>query len=271
MAQIAITALSLTDLSNTHWTARGLFCFSLVSSIIAVYYASSQHRVVGRCLNAGQVKLWIENDTESAMRLLGALFGNRKSGGIQLRKPAASSILTISAPVILLSASLNSFLGGFGVYLGTVWTKNLDEDASPADSRNVFLVYAVGVGVCYGLYALSRLVSQSHVADGFELNTLLRQVNGLPWDDGPGSHHQQAYGTRERFRMSSFTADEQSLVQALNKAATSREESVKADRRVADVYRNLSRQVQTNNRPTQRRIHHRHETTEGENSTHQQG
>ncbi|KAI5865860.1 hypothetical protein GGS23DRAFT_554364 [Durotheca rogersii] len=44
VAKIAITALSLMDLSKTHWTERGLFRFSLASSTIAVYYASSQHR-----------------------------------------------------------------------------------------------------------------------------------------------------------------------------------------------------------------------------------
>lgn len=201
--------------------------------------------MVGRCLNASQIKSWIENDTEQeiAESPPRVLLGNETSGSKHLRKPAASSILTVSAPVILLSASLNSFLAGFGVYLGTIWIKKLDEDGSPSDSRNVFLVYVVGLVICYGVYALSRLVSRGQVVDGRELYTLLQQVNERPSNDKPESHQQQPRGAKECFKMSSSTADRQSLAQALHNAAMLREESAKADRHIADIYRELSRQA----------------------------
>jgi hypothetical protein len=257
------------DLSSTHWTARGLFSFSLVSSIIAVYYASSQHRVMGRFLNASQVKSWIENISEGAMDKDRARFGFPGLGAPQLRKPAVSSVLTISAPVILLSASLNSFLAGFGVYLGTIWTKSLDNDAGPGGSRNVFLVYVIGLGVCYGVYALSSLVSRGRATDGHELEDLLLQLDDRGRNDGLESPPRHPPSTGERFRMSPFTADERSLVQAIYEAATLREESAEADRRVADIYREFSRQVQTHDRAAHGSNYRRPQTAEGESSTHQ--
>ena len=69
--------------------------------------------------------------------------------------PAAASVLTISAPSMLLSASLNSFLIGLGVYLGFVWTRNLDSDATSDGSRDVFIVYITCLAVFYGVYSLS--------------------------------------------------------------------------------------------------------------------
>lgn len=235
VAQIAITALSLMDLSNTHWAARGLFTFSLVSSIIAVYYAGTQHRVLGRCSSAKQVKAWIENEDD--------LFANRYPDRIQIRKPAVSSILTISAPVLLLSAALHSFLAGFGVYLGHMWTKGLDEDAGQGDSRNVFLVYAIGLGVCYGVFALSAFISRGNSTSGYELKEFLRKAN-LRRDDALESPQPQPRCVDEHAGRAPFTNIETNLTQALYHAATLRERSVEADKRVAELYRELGRREQ---------------------------
>lgn len=59
---------------------------------------------------------------------------------------------------MLLSASLNAFLIGLGIYLGYVWTRNLDEAAGQKASRAVFITYVVGLGACYGIYAPSGAV-----------------------------------------------------------------------------------------------------------------
>ena len=81
--------------------------------------------------------------------------------------PSAAAVLTMSAPNMLLSSSLNAFLVGLGVYLGYVWTRNLGEQAGAMGSRGVFITYVVGLGVCYFVYALSRLIiaDQSYVSE----------------------------------------------------------------------------------------------------------
>ncbi|PMD49297.1 uncharacterized protein K444DRAFT_502184, partial [Hyaloscypha bicolor E] len=148
LAQIAITALSLSNLSQVHWVARAFFTFSLVSAIIAVYYASDQYRILGRHLNCEDVKAWIRND-----RLAG--YGIDQYGEFM---PSPAAVLTVSAPNMLLSASLNSFLLGLGTYLAYVWTRHLDTTASTNDSRAIFITYVVSLTVCYGIYELSGLV-----------------------------------------------------------------------------------------------------------------
>ncbi|KAK3368827.1 hypothetical protein B0T24DRAFT_706975 [Lasiosphaeria ovina] len=95
-AQIAITALSLVDLSETHWTPRGLFSISLVSSIIAVYYVSNQYRTIGRCLSASQIKSWITNEEVSTSAVLYRFLSEEAAfepqlgaGGVYARPPTA--------------------------------------------------------------------------------------------------------------------------------------------------------------------------------------
>lgn len=65
MAQIAITALSLTNLGSSHWIAKGFLYFSLVSALLAVYYATTQFRTLGRLLQAEQIRAWIRGGHSS--------------------------------------------------------------------------------------------------------------------------------------------------------------------------------------------------------------
>lgn len=48
------------------------------------------------------------------------------------------------------------------------WTKNLNEDASTSDSRSVFPVSIIGLGLSYGIYALP-MVEQVQGGAGFDL------------------------------------------------------------------------------------------------------
>jgi hypothetical protein len=57
-----------------------------------------------------------------------------------------------------------------------MWTKDLDKEADQGDSRKVFLVYAIGLGVCYGVFALSAFISRGNSTSGYELYHLLRQA-----------------------------------------------------------------------------------------------
>jgi hypothetical protein len=237
VAQIAITALSLADLSNTHWVARASFTFSLVSATMAVYYATSQYRKLGRCLHADEVKAWI-HPPETMLLSPDAL----------LRQ------LIVSAPNMLLSASLNAFLVGLGVYFGYVWTRNLDESAGPSASRAVFIVYVVGLALCYGIYALSSLVAadQSYVSE-WDLLRGLRSSTAHARDQpsrrassldpeavtencGPsGKTEKQPRRTENPEHDSS----RQQLVKALREAADLRRKSAVADERVAELLETL--------------------------------
>lgn len=75
----------------------------------------------------------------------------------QCLTPSASSVITISAPQMLLSTSLCSLLIGFGVYFGFIWTRSLDPNAGLHDSRNVFITYMTGLIVSSLVYSISQL------------------------------------------------------------------------------------------------------------------
>src|SRR5437016_391918 len=56
----------------------------------------------------------------------------------------------------LLSASINLFLIGLGVYLLFLWQRKLD-------ARDVFITYSFSISVCYGVYSLSSLSSSASI------------------------------------------------------------------------------------------------------------
>lgn len=64
----------------------------------------------------------------------------------------------MTAPQAVLSAAVFALLIALGIYLGFTWTRSLDTNASIYDSRNVFITYIVGLGVCLGVYSISALI-----------------------------------------------------------------------------------------------------------------
>jgi hypothetical protein len=104
-------------------------------------------------LRVDQVKRWIKGKERASSKFRSRPV-NPETGNV-LGFPSAASVLTVSAPNMLLSSSLNSFLVGLGVYLGFTWTRNLDEVTGTKGSRAVFIFYVVGLAVCYGVYAAS--------------------------------------------------------------------------------------------------------------------
>jgi hypothetical protein len=135
---------------------------------MAVYYATSQYRILGRCLRAEQVKTWIrdKNRPTDTAPTHGPMKPSRHPD-----LPSAAALLTISAPNMLLSALLNSLLVGFGVCFAFTRIRTLDEDSGIHGSRAVFITYIVGLVFCYGVYALSSVVvaSESYVSEHDQL------------------------------------------------------------------------------------------------------
>lgn len=59
--------------------------------------------------------------------------------------------------------SLGSFVLGLGIYLGFVWTRDLDQSAGPNDSRNIFIVFILVVVFCVYFYVTPALYKQIEV------------------------------------------------------------------------------------------------------------
>jgi Na+-transporting NADH:ubiquinone oxidoreductase subunit NqrE len=256
LAQIAITALSLSNLSQAHWVTRGFFTFSLVSAIMAVYYASRQFRRLGRHMNGNDIKAWIMNKVR--------IEEGSKLYGEHLPSPAA--VLTISAPNMLLAASLNSLLIGLGIYLAYVWTRNLDTAAGADASRAVFITYVVSLSICYGIYQLSGIVVAQQSYPGFRdmlsMWTIARpsrqpgQVNENDPSDEANISMQSLdqHGEAGRSQKTPPTASssvaqgvlpvgsniQHELIAALRTAALLSRESAATNERVAQLYEHLA-------------------------------
>lgn len=136
---------------------------------------------MGRLLQASQVRAWIRGEPdeepeiptkESIDRVLGSgrFFWHGRSI-LNPFRPSLASVLTISAPQLLLSASLYSFLIGLGVYVSFVWRRQLDPKAGFNDSRNIFITYVVSIAVCEIIYSISAM-TQEEVKAGNRLNTV---------------------------------------------------------------------------------------------------
>jgi len=257
LAQIAITALSLENLSRMHWTARAFFILSLVSSIIAVYYATKQYRILGRCLHAGQVKAWIRHPKGE----------EDWSSSREMKFASVAAVITVSAPNMLLSFSLNCFLIGLGIYLGFTWTQSLDELAGVNGSRAVFITYVVGLCVCYGIYALSGIfaVDQTYLRN----KELVRKIEALSAgaEEGPhrdetgsgtggipnqasanrnGDHSPEFHtpqiapiGEPRRYTSSNDDPTRRELLEVLQEAAKLRAATAKLDERMAQILEKL--------------------------------
>lgn len=212
MAQIAVTAVSLPSLSQTHWIARAFFLISLLSGCLSVVYACIIQRVLSRFRNPADVRKWMRRPpTSQIIRLYSSPlylitdyleliwprervslneFANKMARSLQdflvgrpmLRPnplPAEDQLLAsipaaalLAAPSVMLTISVASLLTGLTVYLAYTWTRDLDIKASPNDSRNVFICFIVGLVLCFLFYALPTLYKY---LESFELERLHRE------------------------------------------------------------------------------------------------
>ncbi|KAI1352397.1 hypothetical protein F5Y01DRAFT_313868 [Xylaria sp. FL0043] len=261
IVQIAITALSLDGLSQAHWTARGFFVLSLVSATMAVYSASNQYRIFCRCVSAEHIKQWVTAFTmaDHFMSFMAERLPTFKmtSGKIGPAPPVASVII-VSAPFALLVLALHSFLIGFGIWLGYVWTRNLDPDAAPGGSRAVFITYAVGLGTCYTIYTLTNLYGGSQKplskwVDELEQRILheLRSKTARPdRDSEQGVFVQQPRSiatqpTDPSTISTSWTGSfNEEISNSLRQTARLRRELAETEERLADLYKRHTQQPQ---------------------------
>jgi len=153
---VAVTALGFPELSQSHWVARAFWISSLVTALLAVYYAGNLVWKVGRLFSGSEIRTWLRGNNQGIQDILGG--EEIRHGILKTLTPALSSVLIVSAPGLLFSASVLCLLLGFGIYLGFVWTRALDTASGHGDSRSVFIVYLLVIAVFYVVYSLSDIV-----------------------------------------------------------------------------------------------------------------
>ncbi|KAG4429661.1 hypothetical protein IFR05_014865 [Cadophora sp. M221] len=191
VTQVAITALSLPSLSQTHWVARACFVISLVSGTLSVFFAVLLQRTIGALYEARTIRIWLSNANSfpSVDELLAlhhtcqqildnaTIINNQQYAHAVLEvegrfstlvanqeKSAVASLLSalvLEMPKSLINLALGAFLSGLAVYFGFTWTRDLDPNAGPGDSRSVFIVFVIAVFCCLAMYALPATLKAS--------------------------------------------------------------------------------------------------------------
>ena len=182
---MAITGLSLPYLSQSHWVARAFFITSLISGCFAVYFACQAQKTIGTIFVAEDLKNWLTRRGSVPMSFWGIRNrlkelkilmdsgaktpypGMRSHTGLDVeaglledfshlkewqRSASLWSAFILQAPFTYMKLSLGSFILGLGVYLGFVWTRDLDQVAGNNDSRNVFIIFIIVVICCIYFY-----------------------------------------------------------------------------------------------------------------------
>lgn len=256
IAQVALTALSLPNLSQAHWTARAFLLFATVAGCLSVYYACKLQRVVGKLYRPDMIRNWLRVGSHGEVLKMSS-----KKAALKTKesKASLSAIFLLSAPYSMMSFSILAFIIGLAVYQGFTWTRALDTAAGQTNSRNIFIAYIVSTGV-FQIFFMSASVfkvieswvdfgslrpmkpssaedrtnenddAALHLEESLATDTKIIQAtstqNAHPVSQQRGSESEGPYG---------------GLVAALEAAAKAHILSAEADRRVAGEYANLSR------------------------------
>lgn len=168
VAQVAITALSLPRLNETHWTVQAFFIASLIFGSLSVFFSCIAYQVVSALHGANEIRDWLSKPILSKQkpefqRLLDNLerviYHQQASalGGDEYaqlehaidqsikddrwKAVSFSSSVMLVAPARLLSLALNTFVAGLGIYLGLVYMANLMPIPGPNGSLAVLISY----------------------------------------------------------------------------------------------------------------------------------
>jgi hypothetical protein len=157
---------------------------SLISGTLCVYFAVLLQRTLGNLYDARSIRAWLSNmDTfpsHPEMENLVTQFNRIKQPGnsagrrelpnlearfvefdeLQRQNGIASvfSAMVLEIPSSMINIALGAFLIGLAVYFGFLWTRNLDVNAGPGDSRDIFIVFIVAVFCCIGAYSVPHAI-----------------------------------------------------------------------------------------------------------------
>ena len=159
-----MTALSLPNLNQTHWTARAFLTAALVLGVLSVVTASYQQMSIGMLNKAVEIRLWLSDDFDEAQDVPTSQVSELREYVLTGKFPLRSSLSAqqlIRLPFALLIWAVYSFLAGFGLYLGFAWANHVDQNQPKSDDRNVLIVFLVAALLSILLFAIWSIMKAS--------------------------------------------------------------------------------------------------------------
>ncbi|KAF9700060.1 hypothetical protein EKO04_001375 [Ascochyta lentis] len=212
IAQVAISALSLNRLEDTHWTAETCFVTSLTTGALSVFFSCAANPALHGLHSAADIKDFLTKPVPSKhKKQFELLVSNARElfhrnapheqqmivkdeierEQWQIASPYAAIMLVV--PMILLRIALNAFLFGLGIYLGLLYTANLIPTYN-SGSIAILTFYVgstlFGLATCYFAQTLKH-IEQRPLARWRELcdKQRLRHVNSNPRQEKRGPSH----------------------------------------------------------------------------------
>jgi hypothetical protein len=164
IGQVALTALSLPGLNQTHWTARAFLIAAMVLGVLTVVASSYQQMSIGMLNKAVEIRLWLSDDFDDGQEVPTSQITELREYVLNGKFPLRSSLSAqqlIRLPFALLGWGVYSFLVGFGLYLGFAWANHIDTDLGKNDNRNVLIVFLFATLLSILLFAIWSIMKAS--------------------------------------------------------------------------------------------------------------
>lgn len=142
IAQVAISAMSLTNIADSHWTAHAFFIVSLVTGSLSVFFSCAISLLINGLHSSDDIKdfVFLPSSRRMGYRIEKAIERRKKGQNIEsaeftklislldgdnrsVASPYAAVMIVV--PRSLLNVALNAFLMGLGIYLGKLYTAKL--------------------------------------------------------------------------------------------------------------------------------------------------
>lgn len=221
-----MTGLSLELSNQAYCLTKTSFVLSLIFAILAVFYASCLQRRFNRLLTGEDIRRWIRGSSRKpgAKRWVWSVDEEIKA---RCFIPSVSSVITASAPQLLLSISLTMLVIALGVYLGNFGT------AEPNNTKFVFALYIIGLVFFGGAYSMAQyfdieeICSEIDIINGYLTGWKANHTN----QDGGDRHQPQAANNTTRTNVNSESNPllKQAGTIGRNSLTTSRSERMRRD------------------------------------------
>ncbi|KAF2653200.1 hypothetical protein K491DRAFT_718241 [Lophiostoma macrostomum CBS 122681] len=176
IAQVAITALSLDGLAESHWTAEAFFVVSLVTGSLSVFFSCALMPAFHGLHTADDIKDFLTKPIDKSLKkksrakllrnisdLLDTVERVQNPTKEQLdavrdlintfrwQAPSTFSAIMLVVPMNLLKISLNAFFVGLGIYFGKAYTNNLTPSYK-SGSLGILIIFVVVSTLSISMY-----------------------------------------------------------------------------------------------------------------------
>jgi hypothetical protein len=204
IAQVAITALSLTRLDDSHWTAEAFFVISLVTGSLSVFFSCANSPSMHGLHSADDVRDFLTKPSKSVdltafNDLLTKIEHTREVSKETLhplkqyiqKVPSAHSAVMLVIQMYLLNIALSTFLTGLGVYLGKLYTAKLIPSYG-SGALGILLIYVITALTGLAVFYVARSFKYLENLPRERYNNLLDTIRAKSGNPAAGDEHTEA-------------------------------------------------------------------------------